>query len=77
MTESKRYFRKALASSMMKRSATTVVCSIKAPKRWAHHDFKAAHGVTLTQCCLKAVGATQDVTSEASTSIHESAGKSD
>jgi len=50
MTESKRYFRKALASSMMKRSATTVVCSVEAQKRWAHHDFKAAHGVTLTRC---------------------------
>ena len=76
MTESKRDFRKALASSMMKRSATTVVCSIKAPKRRPHNGFKASHGVILTQCCLKAVGATQDVTSEASTTIHEPAGKS-
>jgi len=47
----KRYFRKALASSMMKRRATTVVCSIEAPKRLAHDDSKAAVILLLQQCC--------------------------
>ena len=105
----KRYFRKALASSMMKRRATTVVCSVEAPKRLAHHDSKAAvilllqHQVyaydvlwqndpsnpfakarlypgtsakLLRRVALKAVGASQDVTSEASTTVHEPAGRS-
>ena len=120
----------------MKRRATTVVCSVEAPKRLAHHDSKAAvilllqHQVyaydvlwqndpsnpfatsaklktirsessgrsdlgnlsvsitifnflypgtsakLLRRVALKAVGASQDVTSEASTTVHEPAGRS-